>query len=70
VFNLRREGNRYAKEYKVEAVILRVTKVNNWRQYTLDRTEEFFKLYQVEGQKPLEHKNHPTQKEKVNFLLT
>ena len=52
---------------KVEAIMLKVKQVVDSGQYPADVIEEIFKLSEVDGEKFLECKNHPIQKEKVNF---
>ena len=54
---------------KVEEIMLKVKQVVDSGQYPADVIEEIFKLSQVDGEKFLECKNHPIQKEKVNFEI-
>ena len=54
---------------KVEAVMLKVKEVVDSGQYPPELIEEIFKLSEVDGEKFLESKAHPVQKEKVNFEI-
>ena len=54
---------------KVEAIMLKVKQVVESGQYPADVIEEIFKLSEVDGEKFLECKAHPVQKEKVNFEI-
>ena len=54
---------------QVEAVMLKVKEVVDSGQYPADTIEEIFKLSDVDGEKFLECKAHPIQKEKVNFEI-
>ena len=54
---------------KVEAVMLKVKQVVESGQYPADIIEEIFQLSEVDGEKFLECKAHPIQKEKVNFEI-
>ena len=54
---------------KVDAIMLKVKEVVDSGQYPADTIEAIFKLSEVDGEKFLECKNHPIQKEKVNFEI-
>ena len=54
---------------KVEAVMLKVKEVIDSGEYPADKIEDIFKLSEVDGEKFLECKAHPIQKEKVNFEI-
>ena len=54
---------------KVEAIMLKVQQVVESGQYPADIIEEIFQLSEVDGEKFLECKSHPIQKEKVNFEI-
>ena len=54
---------------KVEAVMQKVKEVVDSGQYPPELIEEIFKLSEVDGEKFLESKAHPIQKEKVNFEI-
>ena len=54
---------------KVEAIMLKVKQVVESGQYPADIIEEIFQLSEVDGEKFLECKTHPIQKEKVNFEI-
>ena len=53
----------------VEAVMVRIKEVTDSGEYPPDTMEEIFTLSKVEGEKFLECKAHPVQKEKVNFEI-
>ena len=54
---------------QVEAIMLKVKEVVDSGQYPADTIEAIFKLSDVDGEKFLECKAHPIQKEKVNFEI-
>ena len=54
---------------KVEAVMQKVKEVVDSGQYPPELIEKIFKLSEVDGEKFLESKAHPIQKEKVNFEI-
>ena len=54
---------------KVEAIMEKVKQVVDSGHYPADIIEEIFKLSDVDGEKFLECKAHPIQKEKVNFEI-
>ena len=54
-------------EDKVKVIMLKVKEVIDSGEYPPDKIEEIFKLSEVDGEKFLECKAHPIQKEKVNF---
>ncbi len=59
----------HLSQERVEEIMEKVRDVVDNNDYSPEKMGEIFKLSEVEGETFLECKNHPIQKDKVNFEL-